>query len=129
MNTQPRPTSPVFSARCIDRRHTTLHGIHGAASRWTPATRCFANTSLRLRVESTTRQSSRRGNGCVRRRPGRCAAVWIHGDLHPGNLLVRDGRLSGVLDFGDVTAGDPATDLSVGWMLLSGLRAIRRSAT
>ena len=37
-----------------------------------------------------------------------------------GNLLVRDGRLSGVLDFGDVAAGDPATDLSVGWMLLRG---------
>ena len=48
------------------------------------------------------------------------AAVWIHGDLHPGNLLVRAGRLSGVLDFGDVTAGDPATDLSVAWMLLRG---------
>lgn len=46
------------------------------------------------------------------------AAMWIHGDLHPGNLLVRDGRLSGVLDFGDLTAGDPATDLSVAWMLL-----------
>ena len=44
--------------------------------------------------------------------------VWIHGDLHPGNLLVRDGRLSAVIDFGDVTAGDPATDLSVAWMLL-----------
>jgi aminoglycoside phosphotransferase (APT) family kinase protein len=48
------------------------------------------------------------------------AAMWIHGDLHPGNLLVRDGRFSGVLDFGDVTAGDPATDLSVAWMLLRG---------
>jgi aminoglycoside phosphotransferase (APT) family kinase protein len=46
------------------------------------------------------------------------AAIWLHGDLHPGNLLVRDGRLSGVLDFGDLTAGDPATDLSVAWMLL-----------
>jgi aminoglycoside phosphotransferase (APT) family kinase protein len=46
------------------------------------------------------------------------AAMWIHGDLHPGNLLVRDGHLSGVLDFGDLTAGDPATDLSVAWMLL-----------
>ncbi len=44
--------------------------------------------------------------------------MWIHGDLHPGNLLVHDGRLSGVLDFGDLTAGDPATDLSVAWMLL-----------
>jgi aminoglycoside phosphotransferase (APT) family kinase protein len=45
--------------------------------------------------------------------------MWIHGDLHPGNLLGRDGRLSGVLDFGDLTAGDPATDLSIAWMLLS----------
>jgi aminoglycoside phosphotransferase (APT) family kinase protein len=48
----------------------------------------------------------------------RGAAMWIHGDLHMGNLLVRDGRLSGVLDFGDLAAGDPATDLSVAWMLL-----------
>ena len=44
--------------------------------------------------------------------------VWLHGDLHPGNLLVHEGRLSGVVDFGDITAGDPATDLSVAWMLL-----------
>ena len=44
--------------------------------------------------------------------------LWIHGDLHPGNLLVSDGRLSAVIDFGDLAAGDPATDLSVMWMLL-----------
>jgi aminoglycoside phosphotransferase (APT) family kinase protein len=44
--------------------------------------------------------------------------LWIHGDLHPGNLVLRDGTLSAVLDFGDVTSGDPATDLSVMWMLL-----------
>ncbi|HET9195159.1 MAG TPA: aminoglycoside phosphotransferase family protein [Vicinamibacterales bacterium] len=44
--------------------------------------------------------------------------VWIHGDLHPGNLLIHDGALSAVIDFGDVTCGDPATDLSVMWMLL-----------
>lgn len=43
--------------------------------------------------------------------------LWIHGDLHPGNLLVCDGCLSAVIDFGDLTAGDPATDLSVMWML------------
>ena len=45
-------------------------------------------------------------------------AVWLHGDLHPRNLLVRDGRLAAVIDFGDMTAGDPATDLSVAWMML-----------
>jgi aminoglycoside phosphotransferase (APT) family kinase protein len=44
--------------------------------------------------------------------------VWVHGDLHPANLLVHRGRLSAVLDFGDITSGDPATDLSVAWMLL-----------
>jgi len=44
--------------------------------------------------------------------------VWLHGDPHPANILVRDGRVSGVIDFGDITAGDPASDLSVAWMLL-----------
>ena len=44
--------------------------------------------------------------------------MWIHGDLHPGNLLVCDGRLAGVLDFADLSAGDPATDLAVAWMVL-----------
>ena len=44
--------------------------------------------------------------------------LWIHGDLHPGNLLIREGELCAVIDFGDLTAGDPATDLSVAWMLL-----------
>jgi len=43
--------------------------------------------------------------------------LWLHGDVHPLNLLVHDGRLSAVIDFGDVTAGDPASDLAVGWML------------
>jgi aminoglycoside phosphotransferase (APT) family kinase protein len=44
--------------------------------------------------------------------------VWLHGDLHPGNLLVHEGRLSAVIDFGDITSGDPATDLASAWMLL-----------
>ena len=42
--------------------------------------------------------------------------LWIHGDLHPGNLVARDGRLSAIIDFGDVTAGDPAYDLAVAWL-------------
>jgi aminoglycoside phosphotransferase (APT) family kinase protein len=44
--------------------------------------------------------------------------LWLHGDLHPANILHSEGRLSGVIDFGDITAGDPASDLSVAWMLL-----------
>jgi aminoglycoside phosphotransferase (APT) family kinase protein len=44
-------------------------------------------------------------------------SLWLHGDMHPGNLLVNSGRLTAVLDFGDMSAGDPAVDLSVAWML------------
>ena len=56
--------------------------------------------------------------------------LWLHGDLHPGNLLLRSGRISAVLDFGDLTSGDPATDLSIAWMLLpaSARSAFRASA-
>jgi aminoglycoside phosphotransferase (APT) family kinase protein len=43
--------------------------------------------------------------------------LWLHGDLHPANLIVRDGALAAVLDFGDLTAGDPATDYAIAWML------------
>lgn len=46
--------------------------------------------------------------------------VWVHGDLHPFNVLVDRGpggdRLSAVVDFGDVTAGDPAVDLATAWL-------------
>jgi aminoglycoside phosphotransferase (APT) family kinase protein len=44
--------------------------------------------------------------------------VWLHGDLHPANILVDRGSISAVIDFGDITAGDPAADLAVAWMLL-----------
>jgi aminoglycoside phosphotransferase (APT) family kinase protein len=44
--------------------------------------------------------------------------VWVHGDLHPANILVHNGQVSAVLDFGDITSGDPAADLSVAWMML-----------
>jgi aminoglycoside phosphotransferase (APT) family kinase protein len=46
------------------------------------------------------------------------APVWLHGDLHPANVVVRDGMLAGVIDFGEMCAGDPATDLSAAWILL-----------
>jgi aminoglycoside phosphotransferase (APT) family kinase protein len=49
--------------------------------------------------------------------PASTTAVWIHGDLHPANVLVNAGKISGVIDFGDITSGDRATDLAVAWML------------
>jgi len=57
------------------------------------------------------------------------APVWIHGDLDARNLLVRDGRLSAVLDFGSIGVGDPATDVMVAWKILSAdTREIFRTA-
>ncbi|SEF55788.1 Predicted kinase, aminoglycoside phosphotransferase (APT) family [Actinacidiphila yanglinensis] len=44
--------------------------------------------------------------------------VWVHGDLHPANVVVSDGTLAGVVDFGAVFAGDPAWDLAAAWLLL-----------
>lgn len=44
--------------------------------------------------------------------------VWLHGDLHPANVVVSDGTLSGVIDFDAMFAGDPAWDLAAAWVLL-----------
>ncbi len=46
------------------------------------------------------------------------APLWLHGDVHPMNLLLgADGGLRGVIDFGDVCSGDPASDLAVAWLM------------
>ncbi|WP_196465340.1 aminoglycoside phosphotransferase family protein [Streptomyces spinoverrucosus] len=56
-------------------------------------------------------------------------AVWAHGDLSPGNVLVSEGRLTGVIDFGVAGVGDPAVDLIVAWNLLpAGARETFRQA-
>ena len=53
--------------------------------------------------------------------------TWIHGDPHPGNLLVHEGRITGVIDWGDMAAGDRATDLASIWMTFESVEA-RRTA-
>lgn len=44
--------------------------------------------------------------------------VWVHGDLSAANLLVQNGRLRAVIDFGMLAVGDPACDLAIAWTLL-----------
>ncbi|QJW35532.1 phosphotransferase [Cellulosimicrobium protaetiae] len=51
--------------------------------------------------------------------------VWVHGDLHPANVVVADGTLAGVVDFGDLFAGDPAWDIAAAWVLLPAGAAAR----
>jgi aminoglycoside phosphotransferase (APT) family kinase protein len=45
-------------------------------------------------------------------------ALWLHGDLHPANILTAHGAFCGVIDFGTLCAGDPAIDLAAPWILL-----------
>ena len=47
------------------------------------------------------------------------APVWIHGDYAVGNILIKDNKLSGVIDFGGTAMGDPACDLVIAWTYLS----------
>lgn len=55
------------------------------------------------------------------------ARLWVHGDLHPLNVLVEGDTLAAVIDWGDLTAGDPACDLAVAWLGLDaeGAAALR----
>jgi len=45
--------------------------------------------------------------------------VWTHSDLHPGNLVMRSGKLAAVVDWGNLILGDPAIDCIVAWNLLT----------
>ncbi|MQB10711.1 aminoglycoside phosphotransferase [Agrobacterium sp. ICMP 6402] len=55
--------------------------------------------------------------------------VWVHGDIAEGNLLVQDGRLSAVIDFGSSGVGDPSSDLILAWNVLDAeSRAVFRRA-
>ena len=45
-------------------------------------------------------------------------SVWLHGDLAPGDILVRAGRLSAIIDFAATGVGDPSDDVRAAWTLL-----------
>ena len=49
-------------------------------------------------------------------RPWPGPPVWLHGDPHPLNVVVSGGSVAGLIDFGDLTAGDPASDLGTAWL-------------
>lgn len=55
---------------------------------------------------------------CALSTPFEAAPCWFHGDLAPSNLVVRDGRLAAVIDFGTCGVGDPACDLVLAWTFL-----------
>jgi aminoglycoside phosphotransferase (APT) family kinase protein len=119
------PDDPAVTARELD---AFLRALHQPAAPDAPRNP-WRGVPLSARAATTQSNLERLGSAvdhaaalCVWRRalaaaPWALSPVWIHGDLHPRNLLAVDGRLSAVIDFGDLTAGDPATDLAIAWML------------
>jgi aminoglycoside phosphotransferase (APT) family kinase protein len=57
-------------------------------------------------------------DGALQVRPWPGPPIWTHGDLLRGNLLLRDGRLTGVIDWSGAGVGDPAADLIAAWSVL-----------
>jgi len=53
--------------------------------------------------------------------------IWLHGDMHTRNILVHQGKISGIIDWGDMTFGDVANDLVPIWMLFGNPTARRRA--
>jgi len=53
---------------------------------------------------------------------------WVHADLHPGNVITRNGRLAAIIDWGEAGAGDPALDLGQLWLFFTPAEAERALA-
>jgi aminoglycoside phosphotransferase (APT) family kinase protein len=84
---------------------------------------CFERSETLLDVARLRRMWS-----VMRELPRRTADVMTHGDLIPGNVLVGDGRLVGVIDVGGLGPADPALDLVCAWHLLdAGPRQVLRA--
>lgn len=106
----------IRAVRSIDTRGRTFVGpgrggdLKGADS-WLEE--CFENSGALFDVPAL-----RRMWGALRELPRTSPDVMNHGDLIPGNVLVSEGRLAGVLDVGGFGPADPALDLVSGWHLL-----------
>ncbi|MFE7334963.1 phosphotransferase [Streptomyces fimicarius] len=99
-----------------------------APSPWPPAT---GRPARRWRpwTGSWTGRTTAAWNASLAAPPFTADPVWVHGDLQPGNVLVADGRLTAVIDFGCTGLADPAVDLIAAWYLLTaGARETFRTA-
>lgn len=115
-----------------------LHDMDTEGRRWAGSGRGgrlqpFDDDVRRVLAESTHLTDSagleRVWTRCLAADPHDGPDVWVHADLMPGNLLVRDGRLVAVIDLGAVGVGDPAVDLMPAWNLFpSGPRETYRRA-
>lgn len=96
-----------------DAPHNLLRGVHVA----TRGAALLARLPG-LADQVDVRALEARWRACAGAPPWQGPPVWCHGDLHPFNLLVAEGRVAAVIDWGDLHQGEPAPDLAALWMLL-----------
>jgi aminoglycoside phosphotransferase (APT) family kinase protein len=123
---EPADRTPVSDERAADTLAAFLRALHEEAPAGAPVSpgRGAPLRTLELGFEETL--ASIEVDDAVRKIWAEAVAapewtgppVWLHGDLHPANVVVADGTLAGVIDFGDLSHGDPATDLGAAWILL-----------
>lgn len=100
----------------------SIENLNGpACRRGQPLSLCDAETRTSiplLKDEYDVSKVEYVWNECVSAASWQGGNKWIHGDLHPGNILVKDGKISAIIDFGLTGVGDPAVDLMVAWTIL-----------
>jgi len=78
----------------------------------------YGNEALSLveqQLQSKRREQAETITQCALQSQWQKKPVWVHGDISPGNLLIRDNKLVAVIDFGCLGVGDPACDLMIAW--------------
>lgn len=118
---------PVALARDLGRFVRELRTIQTDGRAWNGRGRGGPLTGMADAVASALAESAglvdvprvaKAWQGCLAAGPPPGPDIWIHADLMPGNLLMRDGRLVAVIDLGTAGIGDPAVDLMPAWNML-----------
>lgn len=125
-------TDASTAARTLAKFVRALHALDasagppaGAGNNYRGAPLAFRNAPVRAAIEAVadlfdTALLSAEWETCLDAPVWTGDPVWIHGDIHAGNLLMRGGTLSAVIDFGLMGVGDPAVDLLPAWSLFAG---------
>jgi aminoglycoside phosphotransferase (APT) family kinase protein len=117
----PAAEAPRFGAFLRSLHQPAPADAPGNPYRGVPLARRAGDVEARMRrlveVTELITEDLRRIWTAALEAPSSGGSTWIHGDLHPGNVLAEGGRITGVIDWGDLTAGDPATDLASAWLL------------
>jgi aminoglycoside phosphotransferase (APT) family kinase protein len=124
---EPADIAPITDPQAADILAGFLTALHREAPGDAPANPVRGGPLMRQSFDEWLPMTASSGVAAAARRvwedavaapPWEGPPVWLHSDLHPANVVVSGGMLTGVLDFGDLCAGDPATDLAAAWVLL-----------